>query len=58
MGVKIELSRNEIDIVLNGLSKELKDYQEKRKKATPAKKKILDQNFSSTKNLYKFFQGV
>lgn len=58
MGVKIELEKDEIDIILEALKKDVGHYLELRKKASAAKRKILDKNFSTTKKLYSFFQGL
>ena len=59
MPYKIELSVDDVDIILNGLTHEMGKYTEAKKKAkTSAKKKIVDNNWASTKKLYKFFQGL
>lgn len=58
MGVKIELSQDEIDIILEGLTRDISHYQSERKKASAKRKKTLDTNFSTTKKLYDFFKGL
>lgn len=58
MAVKIELSRDEIDIILEGLTRDISHYQSERKKASVNRKKTLDANYSTTKKLYAFFKGL
>ena len=58
MGVKIELSKDEIDIILEGLTRDISHYQSERKKASATKKKTLDANYANTKKLFAFFRGL
>ncbi len=59
MSFKIELSIDEVDIILNGLTHEMGKYLEAKKKAkSEAKKKIVEKNWASTKKLYNFFKGL
>ena len=58
MAVKIELERNEIDIISEALKKDVTHYLDVRKKASAAKRKILDKNYSTINKLYSFFQGL
>lgn len=54
--VTVELSPDEIDIIIDALSFRVSDYKEKRKKVNATKKKILDQNYRPVVKLYEFFK--
>ena len=54
--VTVELSQDEIDIILDALMLRVMDYKAKRQKVSAPKKKILDKNYKPIVKLYEFFK--
>lgn len=56
--VNVELSRDDIDIIILGLEGLIGKHNSEIKKLSPKKKKISEKNFESTRKLHRFFQNI